>query len=36
VEEINGGPALGSAYAEALRAFGFHPSRTTLDLWREY
>jgi ATP-dependent Lhr-like helicase len=36
VEEINGGPALGSAYAGALRAFGFRPSRTTLDLWREY
>jgi ATP-dependent Lhr-like helicase len=36
VEEINGGSALGSAYAGALRAFGFRPSRTTLDLWREY
>jgi len=36
VEEINGGPALESAYAETLRASGFRPSRTTLDLWREY
>jgi ATP-dependent helicase Lhr and Lhr-like helicase len=36
VEEINGMPALGSDYERALRAFGFRPSRTTLDLWREY
>jgi len=36
VEEINGGPALASDYERALRAFGFRPSRTTLDLWREY
>lgn len=36
VEEINGEPALKSAYAGAMRAFGFQASRATLDLWREY
>jgi ATP-dependent Lhr-like helicase len=36
VEEINGEPALKSPFAGALRAFGFRPARTGLDLWREY
>jgi ATP-dependent Lhr-like helicase len=36
VEEVNGGPALGSPYAEALKGFGFRSSRTGLELWREY
>ncbi len=36
VEEINGGPALGSVYASTLRAFGFRAARTGLELWREY
>jgi ATP-dependent Lhr-like helicase len=36
VEEINGEPALKSAYAGAMREFGFQTSRATLDLWRAY
>jgi ATP-dependent Lhr-like helicase len=36
VEEINGEPALKSAYAGALREFGFRSSRTALEMWREY
>jgi ATP-dependent Lhr-like helicase len=36
VEEINGEPALSSAYAEALRTFGFTKARTGLELWRGY
>ena len=36
VEEINGGPALGSPHAGGLQRFGFKASRTGLELWKEY
>jgi len=36
VERINGDPAAGSAYAEALKAFGFQEAYQGLELWRRY
>ncbi len=36
VESINGEPALRSPFAEALKRFGFRPTRNSLELWREY
>jgi ATP-dependent Lhr-like helicase len=35
VETINGGPALRSPYAGALKELGFHAGKASLDLWRE-
>jgi len=35
IETINGGPALTSPYLEHLKQFGFHPGRSTLELWRD-
>ena len=36
VERINGQPAMASAYAEALKSFGFQESYKGLELWRRY
>ncbi len=36
IEMVNNEPAMGSAYAEPLKRFGFRTSRTALELWREY
>ncbi len=36
VEEINGGPALRSPFAEAMKQFGFRSARNALELWKEY
>lgn len=36
VERVNGGPAAASAYAEALKAFGFQEAYKGLELWRRY
>ncbi|HEY6008632.1 MAG TPA: ATP-dependent helicase, partial [Geobacteraceae bacterium] len=36
VERINGSPASGSVYRQALVAFGFQTSYRGLDLWRRY
>ncbi len=36
VERINGVPAAGSPYREALVAFGFQPAYRGLELWRRY
>jgi ATP-dependent Lhr-like helicase len=36
VESINGEPALRSPFADALKRFGFRPTRNSLELWREY
>jgi ATP-dependent helicase Lhr and Lhr-like helicase len=36
IEAINGEPAAGSPYAEALRRFGFRSARSGLELWKEY
>ncbi len=36
VETVNGEPVLRSPYAQALSRFGFRPSRSTMELWKEY
>jgi len=36
VERVNGEPAAASAYAEALKAFGFQAAYRGLELWRRY
>lgn len=36
VEEINGGSALRSPFAEAMKQFGFRSARNALELWKEY
>ena len=36
IEMVNNESAIGSAYAEPLKRFGFRTSRTALELWREY
>ncbi len=36
IETINGEPAIGSPYAEALKKFGFRSARNAIELWKEY